>query len=220
VATLDLLTLQEAKLGLNEQNATGLDGKLPAWITAVSLRLDGLLGPIVRRTITAEQHDGGSGVIHLRHYPATSITTVTEYDDTTATLLVAETNAFKPADGYLVDPYPVPLTLADGTPVTLLSRRMHRRKSGKDSSFTSGRRNVEVTYVAGRFATTETVEERFKRAAVLTLQNLWQSQRNSTAMEGEFDVPVSNYPRFTIPNAVREMFPGELQDASTRFLVG
>ena len=222
MATLDLLTLPEAKEGLNEQNATGLDGELPRWITAVSLRLDQLLGPIVRRTITAEMHHGGGCTINLRHYPVASITSITEYDSTTPTVLTAATNLSQPGNGYLADPYEVPLIGEDGTPVTLYSGAIHRRTSDRSERFPRGHLNVEVTYVAGRFATTATVDSRFKTAAILCLQNLWQSQRISTGFQGEFDVPVSNFPRFAIPNAVTQMFPGEIQDAerSGMFLVG
>ncbi|MFI9817577.1 hypothetical protein [Saccharothrix variisporea] len=218
MATLDVLTLTEAKQGLNEVNATGLDAELPAWITAVSLRLDQLVGPIVRRSVS-ESLDGGRCTVHLHHYPVYSITTVTEYNHTTPTVLTAETNLSKPASAYLAEPYDVPVSLADGSQLVLLSGAIRRRASGSDTWFPTGRRNVVIAYSAGRFADTASVDQRYKRAAVLCLQNIWQSQRISTAIEGEFDVPVSNFPRFVIPNAVKEMFPGEVQAEPNRFLV-
>lgn len=220
MATLDVLALAEAKDGLNEEASVGLDNELPGWITAVSQRLDKLVGPIVRRTVTSEKHNGGEPVIHLRLWPVYSITTVTEYENAAATILTAETNLSQPADAYIVDSYEPALTLADGTQLDLLSRSVYRRSSGSDTRFPAGRRNVDVAYVPGRFVNTASVDERYKKAAILCLQNIWQSQRIGTARMGEFDVPVSTFPRFAIPNAVKELFPGEIQEASTRFLVG
>jgi len=87
VATLDVLTLTEAKEALNLTATQQYDAtELPAWITGVSARLDELVGPVVRRTITGETHDGGGHVIRLRYYPVTAVTSVTEYDGTVATV--------------------------------------------------------------------------------------------------------------------------------------
>ncbi|MGH8571932.1 MAG: hypothetical protein ACREX8_05065, partial [Gammaproteobacteria bacterium] len=183
---------------------TAHDSELPGWITAVSLRLDKLIGPVVRRTITAERHDGGSHRIFLHHHPNTSVTSVTEYQGTVATVLAEETNASKPADAYLVEDYePVP---------TLLSSIVWRRSGDADASFPLGRKNLAVTYVAGRFADTASCEERSKKAAALMLLNLWRSQQDSSGQVGEFDVPQSIFPTFAVPRAVRQMYDGEIQD--------
>lgn len=204
MATLDVLTLAEAKAALNLSGTTAHDAELPGWITAVSLRFDELIGPVVRRTVTAEKHNGGDQRIFLRNHPNTSITSITEYAGTVATVLTAETIASKPADAYLVEDYePDP---------TLLSNIVWRRSSDADSSFPLGRKNVEVTYVAGRFADTASCDERAKKAAALMLINLWRSQQDSSGNVGEFDVPQNNFPTFAIPRAVRQMYDGEIQD--------
>ncbi|GGM64102.1 hypothetical protein GCM10012275_38290 [Longimycelium tulufanense] len=204
MATLDVLTLAEAKDALNLANTTAHDEELPAWITGVSLRLDELVGPVVQRTITAENQDGGGHLIFLEHHPITSITSVTEYDNTTATTLTEETNSTKPTDGFLTDRYS-----ADRT---LLSNILRRRSDNADAFFPPGRNNVEITYVAGRFADTASVDERYKRAAALMVINLWRSQQDSTGNVGEFDVPQLIFPTFSVPRAVRELLNGELQD--------
>jgi hypothetical protein len=203
--TLDVLTLDEAKAAANVAGVTAYDLELPAWITAVSRRLDDAVGPIVRRTITSDLQDGGEGhEVRTAKYPVTSFNAVTEYQDTTATVLTRETNALKPSDAYLAEAY-------DPDP-TLFSGRLRRRSGGSDSYYPQGRRNVEITYVAGRYATTASVDELFKLAARLTLLNLWNSQRPNTASVEEFDVPQSNFPRFAIPNAVRELLKAHWQE--------
>lgn len=202
--TLDLLTLAEAKQALNLSGTTAHDAELPGWITAVSQRLDELVGPVVQRTVTTERHNGGVHRIFLRNHPNTSITSVTEYAGTTGTALAEETNASKPNDAYLVEPY-------EADPA-YLSSIVRRRSSDADTVFAPGRLNVEFTYVAGRFLDTASVAERFKTGARLTLQNLWRSQQEATGTVGEYDVPQNIFPRVTVPTAVRDMFDGEIQD--------
>jgi hypothetical protein len=200
---LDILTLAEAKLALNLSGTTSYDSELPAWITGVSRLLDSEFGPVVRRTITGETHDGGYSSIRTRLRPVTSFTSVTEYVSTTGTALTVETNALKPASAYFADTY-------DRDP-TLFSGRIRRRASGSDTVFATGSKNVAVTYVAGRFADTAGVDERFKGAARLTLAHMWMSQRPSLAQVGEFEVPTQQFPRWAMPNAVREMLADEWQ---------
>lgn len=203
MATLDVISLAEAKSALNLSGTTAHDTELPGWITAVSLRLDELIGPVVRRAVT-EKHDGGCRRIFLRNHPNTSITSITEYAGTVATALTLETSALKPAGGYLPEDYePDP---------ALLSGIVHRRSGDADASFPLGRKNIEVTYVAGRFADTASVDERAKKAATLMLINLWRSQQDSTGTVGEFDVPQSIFPAFAVPRAVRQLWDGEIQD--------
>lgn len=201
---LDVLSLPEAKEALNLTAVATHDGELPKWITTVSRRLDRLCGPVVQRTVTSEKHDGGARRVFLRHHPNTSITSIVEYDGTVATTLTAETNATKPAHGYLAEDYePDP---------SLLSSIVYRRSSGADATFTPGRKNVAVTYMAGRFSDAASVDERYKTAARLMLLNLWRSQQDGTGLVSEFDVPQSNFPRFAVPRAVRELLDGEIQD--------
>lgn len=205
MADLDVITLTEGRAALLKENASNVDdAKLAGWITAVSKRLDRLVGPVVRRTITGEKHNGGHPEVFLRYHPNTSITSVTEYSGTTATVLTAETNASQPLDAYLVDDY-------EADP-TLLGNCLRRRSGGVDGTFPAGRKNVLVTYVPGRFADTGTVDADFKRAADLMLINLWRSQQDSVAQVGEYDVPQNIFPTFAVPRAVREMFDGQIQD--------
>lgn len=205
MATLDVLTLSEAKAALNLTGTTQYDEELPAWITGVSLALDSKVGPIVKRTITDEVHDGSDGHIYTNLYPVVSITSVKEYNNVTETVLTAETNVTKPASGYFAERY-------QNNP-SLYSGLIRRSASGIAERYPLGSGNVVVTYVAGRFDDTVSVDERFKTAARLMLQNLWNSQRPSLGNVDEFEIPQQNWPRFAVPNAVREMLADEWQAA-------
>lgn len=156
----DILDLEEAYRAINNPSAEGHNLELAQWITGVSRRVDDLFGPVVQHTITGELHDGGGRRIFLDHAPAASITTITEYAATAGTTLTAETNASKPAAGYLLE------TIGGVSMVW-------RRSGGSDLCFPAGRRNVEVTYVAGRYANTATVDAKFKLAVGGVLRRLW-----------------------------------------------
>lgn len=166
---IDVLTLTEAKtaVGLEQTNTTA-DDALHTLVTAVSAQLDELCGPVRTRSFT-ETHDGGWYSIRLRHRPVYSITTVTEYDNTTATTLTAETNAAKATSNYL----------HDGTAGKVASGIIRRRSGNSDATFPDGRRNVEVVYVAGRSANTEVVPAKFKQAASMMLRNVWTAEMAS-----------------------------------------
>ena len=166
--TLDVISLTEAKTALGV-TATTWDTPLAQAITAVSRQVDQLCGPVVNRTVTAETHDGGDWTIQLRRRPVYSITSVTEYDGTTATTLTAESNTVKPSDAYL----------HDGDTGTLVSGLIRRRSNDSDDVFEVGRRNIAVTYVAGRAANTAGVDAKFKQAAVMMLRNIWTSEMAS-----------------------------------------
>ncbi|MCP3805377.1 hypothetical protein NLX83_39535 [Allokutzneria sp. A3M-2-11 16] len=204
MATLDVLTLSEAKLALNLTGTGAHDVELAGFITASSLRLDELVGPVVRRQISAETHDGGAGQVFVRFFPVSLVASVTEYSGTTATVLTAETPGTQPADAYLTEPY--------SADVTLKGPALHRRSSGADARFPVGRGNVVITYTAGRAVDTAAVDQRFKLAASLILINLWRSQQDSSGGMGEFDIPNQIFPRFAVPNAVRELMHGEVQE--------
>lgn len=176
MATNDLLTLAEAKTALNlEASATTHDTELALWITAVSTRIDKLCAPVVIRTVTDETHDGGRSCIRLRKAPvseasATTVTSVSEYDQTTLTALTAETNGSKPAQAFAFDQ---------------VLGLLYRRSSGSDASFVSGRGNVLVTYQAGRYSATATVDALFKLAAGAILRRLWQREQGAWATGGD-----------------------------------
>ena len=171
------------------------------WVPAISRRIDELCGPVVKRTITDERHDGGRHVIRLRHVPISSVTTVTEYDGTAATVLAEETNETKPDDAYLVD---------GGR----YDRDLRRRSGESDVNFAVGRRNVEVTYEAGRYADTASVDPKFKMTAAAILRRLWSREAGAWAAGGDpFAEAGQGQVRFhkTVDPMVREFLADELR---------
>lgn len=201
--TLDVLTLAEAKaavkLGATDSSKNAL---VAAAITSLSRSFDSIYGPVVQRTVTSELHDGGGYAVALLEAPVTAasdVTTVTEYVGTASTVLSVESNSSKPANAYLVDRYP------GWTRLGLI----RRRSSDSDDTYPAGRLNVEITYEAGRYATTAAVDERFKEAARLWLANRWRAAGMSTVSVDDYDVPHLSFPSFAIPNFVKEQLVGE-----------
>lgn len=196
--TYDLLTLAEAKTALNI-TTTAQDTELPGYITAISRRLDELCGPIVLRTYTDEEYDGNCRWIVLRHAPAsetsaTTVTTVKEYMDGTATTLAAETLTVSTTDDYRFD------------------QRLgilYRRSTWSDTVFASQR--VTVTYSGGRYSATATVDEKFKQAARSLLQHVWRPEQGTSTVTFPTEYPGLTVPGFFIPNMVLDQLAGEVQ---------
>lgn len=200
MAVNDILTLEEARQALDVTQTFEHDDEIPQYITAVSDRLDGLIGPIVQRTYT-EKHDGGEMYIFLRHYPVREITSLKE-DGVSLTL----------DSDYFVDPYSVGYFES-----TLLSNRVERAgppgmACAPCGRWRAGRRNIEVTYTAGRATDTASVPQLYKTTAALILANFWRSQQDSSGGMGEFAVPQSFFPRWAIPQAARQLIENEIQE--------
>jgi len=193
---LDVITLAEAKLALNIVGTnTTQDAELASYITAISLRLDALVGPIVKRAITNEAHDGRAASVTLRYYPVDSITSVVERQGATAYTLTPEN--FASTTGYDYD-----ANLAAGI--------IYRRTGGLDTSWYEGRQNVLVSYVAGRFVDTASVDTRYKQAAAIFLTHLWRKEQG--ANPGPYAQPGApgNVPTYGIPNVVRDLLEDQI----------
>jgi hypothetical protein len=189
----DVVSLAEAKrmLSIGAVDTTD-DANLERVITAVSRRLDRLVGPIVRRAVTNERHNGGSCAVELRQSPAFAITSVAE----DGVALVEGTDWI--GDRYEPDP-----SLYDGFVI--------RQAGDYDTFFAPGRQNVVASYTAGRYENTAAVGAIYKEAAALMIRNLWRSYTESIGQVNEFDVPVQSFPTFAVPTAVRELLHSELQ---------
>lgn len=199
----DVLTTTEAKQILSiSLTDTTKDTSLARVITAVSGRLDTLIGPVVQRAVTAEEVDAAcSSEIELAYGPVSAISSVVEYQGTTAVTLTAETPGVQPTEAYRARRYaPNP---------SLMSGILVRRCSGSTRHWWPG--TVVVFYTAGRVASTTAVDADHKEAAGLILRNWWRSYENSIADLGEYDTPAQSFPAFAVPNAVRELLADELQ---------
>lgn len=169
MATLDILTEFEAS-----QAASGVDlaalAELPRMVTAVSARIDEIVGPVVNRTVT-EYHDGG-GVIRPRQTPVSSVTTLKHWDNSTLTTYTADTwGVAGNTNGYIIEKsgsYPHDAVI-------------YRRSSGSSVAWPEGHRCLELVYVAGRAATTAAVEDRYKECAAEVLRRLWDRESSAWA---------------------------------------
>lgn len=203
-APYDVLTLAEAKQALNNTATTKYDAELEFYITATSEALDRLVGPVVQRAVVGEAHDGGGVAVYLTLFPVVSVDSVDEYADGVALALTRELGtAAAPTDGYSIERY-----VADAA---LFGGRVERRKSGKCARFAEGSGNVVVSYTAGRAVDTASVPALYKHAAGLMIQNYWRAQTESSGGVGEFDVPQSYFPRWAVPQAVKQLLADELQ---------
>jgi len=202
VADLDVLSPEEAVAAIGAPGVT--TEKVSALVTAASLRLDEAVGPIVRRTITAERCRGAARTIELRRWPVVSISSLVEYDEAgAATTLTAGTPSSRPADGYWLTP-------TDAEPELGLYRPIVERRGGsRTEAFAE---TVVATYVAGRFANTAAVTERYKEAARLVVLNLWQRIGNGTTTFEDVELPRYPFPRFALPRAVYELLPDVWQE--------
>lgn len=208
---VDVLTLAEAKriLAAGALDTTDED-RIAAVVTGCSQRLDELVGPVVQRTVTDERHDGGRCAITFRQGPAAAVTSIVEIVRGTATTLTAEIpgdDVTTPVAGtYLLDDY----DHADGVDVY---RRAVRRSGWSDSTWRAGRRNIVVTYTAGRFTATATVAERYKRAAGPMLINWYQQYLDSASevIGGEYMVARRAFPGFAVPRATEQMLADQIR---------
>ena len=199
--TLDVLTPTEALHAVSRTAATdaAMVTKMAGLTTAVSRALDDLCGPIVQRTITDERHAGGSRLVFLRYRPVVSITAVKEYASGTLTTLTAETDTVSTSTNYRWD--------ADMDVI-------YRRSSWTDYPF--GSQSVLVTYVAGRYADTASVDARFKEAAKITLAHIWRAEQGAgNTTFGSFDPDQPLEPiGFLIPRRARELLGHEVQSTA------
>ena len=194
MATLDWVTLTEAKTVLRLTSTTANDTELTALITAVSQRLDQAVGPVVIRTVTAETYDGAwQPMLQLNYWPVAAITTVVE------TTAVGASTTLTSAQ-YLCD---------------YEKGQLWRRTGNWDYGWYIGRENVAVTYTAGRFADTASVDGWWKQGAYMVLQQMWRSRQwaaPGVAPTGDFQVPQVAYPAMSFPKAVVEWFGKEWRE--------
>ena len=166
----DIISEAEALEAVNASDLGDHNPELMRRVTAVSQAIDAYCGPVVARTVT-EVHDGGESSVWLREYPVLTVTTVTEFDGTTQTVLTNESvfGTVGGSVGYVLH--------SDGS-------RIERRSGGTAYRFTTGQ--VQVVYQAGRFATTADVDELFKEAASDILRRVWKREGSAWAYSPDY----------------------------------
>ena len=199
---LDLLTLDEGKRALNIPLAdTTFDVEVASYISAVSQRIDDLCGPVVKRAVNDETHDGGHEYVFPDLTPVASVASLTQYSSGTATALTAETPSVSTANDYLL--------VDAGSHASLIRRRAR----WSDAPFLPGRANVVIDYVAGRFENTAGVSAKFKQGAAKMLSVMWKGDQGAGTVT--FGAPVDDGDLgiigFAIPRAVLELLAEEIR---------
>ena len=169
MAATDILTEHEAQGAINTSDAGANLDDLRLAVSAVSQAIDAACGPVVAREVT-EVHTNPGTSIWPYQAPVLSVTSVTEFDGTTSTVLTDE-SAFGTVGGS------TGFVLSDGY-------RLDRRSGGGAYRFTTGQ--VQIVYQAGRYATTADVDARWKYAAGAILRRLWKREGSAWAYSPDF----------------------------------
>lgn len=192
----DLITLAQARASLRvPASQTVDDADLTDLITSATAIMEDLCGPIISRP-GDDWLDGGGCTVRLLQAPILSVTTVTEsYGAGYTRTLTAQ-----PLDGTGFDSFGYTVDLVDG----ILTRRV----SGIATPFVNGRRNIHVTYTAGR----SSVPNNIQRATRRLVRWLWQTEMQGQRPSGSAPEAVSTSPSgFDVPNAVKTICAGELR---------
>jgi len=168
MATLDILAEGEAiKAALSVE--TGHEVDIARMVTAVSGRIDELVGPVVNRVVT-ERHDGGCDAIWPRQTPVSSVSTLRHADGATVTAYTEDIwGAVANTDGFLLEQsgsYPH-------------DARIHRRSGGSNALWPTGSQSLQLVYVAGRAADTASVAARYKEVAIECMRRLWDREASA-----------------------------------------
>lgn len=186
-----IIGLSDARAGLQlAATDTVNDDDLRLFIQAATPIMEDLLGPIVPKART-ETYDGGWTHIKLLHRPVLSVASVVEsYGSTYERTLTAQ-NIF---DGSTVTAYGYDIDLDTGLIV--------RRVSGVAAAFPAGRRNVQVTYTAGRGV----LQGNHLLAARRVIRSLYQSEKQGgRPSQGSPETPTYTPSGFAVAPIVIEL---------------
>ncbi len=199
-----LVTLEQVRRYFGQQ-ATGAlkpvtaadDVDLQALIDSASQRIqdDDLAGPVLPRTLV-EWHDGDGADLFLERSPALTVLEVVEYSYGSDPQVLPEVSAAQPGDGYQLDADQSWLTRVDdgGCPVC----------------WEPGRRNIRVTYTAGRTAVPPVVAT----ATCELIWHWWQWRRGGSQSfqpAGATGFTAAGGSSHAVPWRVRELLGNELR---------
>lgn len=194
---VDVLTQAEARASVGYVGVDR-DDILSMAVTALSRMMDGKFGPVVRRTITDEIRNGWSEQIKTLYAPVFSFTIVEHAEQAvTQTLTLQTFGTAATAATFQAEPWQTSSGVYSGR-ITL-------------SSGGSFHQQVRLTYVAGRYLDTASVDRRFKQGAALALKNLWRAYEDSLTQVNEFTTPFQSFPAFGLPKAVIDLLRDEVR---------
>lgn len=165
------------------------DEDLRDLVAAARGPMEDICGPILKRNCD-EWYDGGSYDIRLLWAPVVSVTAVVECLGSGSTRTLTE----QPLDGGTFNAYGYTIDKDDGL--------LTRRTSGSATCFIGGRRNVHVTYVAGRAV----IPEHIRRATRRLISWLYRTELQGQRPANQGPEKVSYTPSgFAVPKAVIEL---------------
>lgn len=191
-----IISLAQARdaIGLPVTN-TAKDESLRMFLDAAVPIMEDIVGPIVSRSCD-EYHDGGALAVRLLQYPVLAVSLVTESYGAGYNRTLTE----QPLNGSGFDAFGYTLDKTDG--------RLIRRVSGHESVFAPGRRNVHVTYTAGR---TTPLNGNLLLATRRLVRHLWQSEQQGARPDfGSPETAMTYTPSgYAVPRAVVEICAGD-----------
>jgi hypothetical protein len=192
----DLITLTQARTSLRSMAGfVADDADITDLITSATAAMEDLCGPILPRACD-ETHDGGRPNVRLLQAPILSVTTVIESFGAGYN----RTLTLQPPDGGSFDSYGYSVDLRDGV--------ITRRVSGVATVFVAGRRNIHVTYQAGRAAVPVSIQ----RATRRLVRWLWQTEMQGMRPPNSGpDAPVQTPSGNAIPAAVVTLCGAEVR---------
>ena len=193
-----IISLAEARSSLRLPAGQTVDDEdLRSLIGAATVVMEDLCGPIVSRACD-ETHDGGHLTVRLLQAPIISVTAVKESYGAGYTRALTE----QALDGATFDAFGYTVDKDDG----VLTRRM----SGVAGPFMNGRRNIHVTYTAGR----SVVRSNLIRATRRLVRFMWQQEMQGQRPNGQApeQVATSTTPSgYLVPNAVKALCADDLR---------
>lgn len=182
-----LISLDEAKAQIN-LTVTTSDEEITDFLEAITSDIEQYVGAVVSRACD-EWHDGGSWLLIVDQAPIIAVTAVTEVYGSYSRTLTAQ-----PLGAGALDAF--------GYTVDLASGELTRRSVGQASNFAPGRRNIHVTYTAGRAV----IPAAITFAARLIFQHQWMTQRGASMRAGQGGTDTVQLPgwSYAIPTRAAE----------------
>jgi hypothetical protein len=184
-----LISLAEARRGIR-MTGTVTDEDLRSLIADVTPIIENIVGSILP-TQHVETYDGGSTQISLLWSPVISVTSIVESYGSTYVRALTAPDIFTGAGGSDIYAYTVDLVTGIIT----------RRAGGVAMAFPGGKRNIQVSYTAGR----TTVGGNILRATRYLIRHLWQMEQGQVPLVNGQPMASSPVLGFAVPNIVIEM---------------
>jgi len=194
-----IISLAEARAALVlSPGNTAKDEDLRTYIVAATPVMEDICGPILR-TPQVETFDGGSDQIELLWAPLISVTSIVEsYGSNYVRILTLD------------DIFAGTAVSAFGYTVELKTGLVTRRVTGTASPFPRGRRNIQVSYVAGRAVIGGNITLGTRRL----VKHLWQQDQTWNRPGVPQEEMTTTPSGFAVPRAVVELCAGDVRGPS------